>query len=79
MHLSLTEGVKLGEMPDTESVRQVWLRVNGEGEGEGGEKGVERVPPSPVLNTVPPELKGALGKPFVLSEGLPPVPFKLAA
>ena len=87
----LPAGVGLGDMPDAGSVSRLGLRVVEEGGGrgggesleesggergkDGGDKGVEKSSGG----SAPTEQKGAVSKPFVLSEGLPPVPHKLVA
>ena len=69
----------MGVLPDAECVRRLDLNVV-----EGGDNGVsvsgagecaEGAGPSPLPSSLLPvsNAKGAVGKPFVLSEGLPPV------
>ena len=86
MRCCLLAGDELGGMPDPESVRLLGLTVAGEGDGEGGgegrgEGGSEGARKSlvPIRDTVLTEQKGVVGKPFMLSEGLHPVPHKLVA
>lgn len=78
----LSAGDELGALPDPESVRQLGLNVVGEGGDSGGgvvgDSGGEGPSSCPPLRPDS-ESKGAVGKPFVLSEGLPPVPHKLVA
>ena len=75
-----------GDMPDAGSVSRLGLRVAEEGGGRGGGKSHEEIGGECEgdggdrgAGKLPTERKGAVGKPFVLSEGLPPVPHKLVA
>ena len=75
-------GERLGGMPAAGSVDRLGLRVTGDGDGEGGGEGEggDEGGGSDGTTDVPPKAttsKGAVARPFILSEGLPPVPHKL--
>ena len=72
-------GTELGNFPDTEVVQQLNLPV-AEEVPEGGTPAQDEVvlpPPNTTQSGEGPSAKHATNKPFILSEGLPPVPFKL--
>ena len=70
-------------MPGAESVDRLGLKVTGADDPEGGGSGDTNVGGQTgvgVGTTAAPEAstsKGVASKPFILSEGLPPVPHKL--
>ena len=67
IYLPIGEG--LGGMPAAGSVDRLGLRVTGHGDGEGGGEGEggDEGGGSDGTTNVPP--KGAVGRPFILSEG----------
>ena len=77
-------GERLGEMPGTEGIREPELKVTGDDGGQGDKQSSD-LPSAATCRAA--ELKSStngestatVGKPFVLSEGLPPNPHKLAA
>ena len=77
--ISPLTGSGLGAMPGAESVDRLGLKVTGADDPEGGGGG-ETGDGVGVGTTAAPEAstsKGVASKPFILSEGLPPVPHKL--